>query len=825
MMRLIFLSWIAGIALIGLNHHLLHYLNFPYWGVVASIAFIFIVFFWLKTESSQFKLWRIVLKLVLSFSVFACGWQFADWQLEKRLALEVKYNQTVEGIVYIDQLSDGKIENWRQKAKLLIPDQNQTLQILLYPKKQYSEDGEVIGLSTDAFKIGEFYQVTVEIKPPHGYVNVGGFDQEKWLLQENIQATASVLYSEPISSQQVIQKGWYSFVVAQNNILERWQLKIEKLRQSYRDHLLISEHQSDALLLGLLTGDRSGISKETIQLYQYMGISHLLAISGPHVLILATMLTWCLMAFLHFLMRRGFLTSLYIYIPKQRLYLPIFISIVSFYVAFTGFEIPALRTWVIATVCAISLWLRFKISAFSLLLFAACIVLVLDCFAILSAAFWLSFGASAILLLIYQQISKQKVDGYLSVWDRCKILIDLLWQSQWRIFIALMPIVLWQFKAVSLIAPLINLIAIPFLSLIIVPLDIVAAVIWQVIPFLGNAIWSLTALLILIFNYFLYLLEDLAKWLYLPSSLTQLQLFCLAIVLIILSLPYGLIHRIWAAFFILPIVLESQSAVLKMDVLDVGQGQAVFVRTAHHQILVDTGGGSWQKGQLSMGDRVLVPFLRHQGVRELDELLLTHLDLDHRGGAPAVMDHIKVKQVRSNEYDAEKLELDSKTPFLQCQQGQSWQWDEVQFEILWPTVNTKLESTNESSCVLIITAPMQNQQLKILLMGDTGWQAEYQILQQYPDLKSDILVLGHHGSKYSSAYDFIKQIDPDVAISSAGIDNRYGHPTPEAIARLNDLQIPHLSTIKTGRIHLSLDADHGFWKLQQDRQRYKWLEP
>lgn len=239
--------------------------------------------------------------------------------------------------------------------------------------------------------------------------------------------------------------------------------------------------------------------------------------------------------------------------------------------------------------------------------------------------------------------------------------------------------------------------------------------------------------------------------------------------------------------------------------------------------MIDTGGGAWQKGQLSMGDRVLVPFLRSQGITKLDEMLLTHLDLDHRGGAEAILGNMKVKQLRSNEHPEGLITLGN-IPFVSCEQGQSWQWDSVQFDILWPSKQHVMESKNESSCVLLMTVPMHTGELKVLLMGDTGWQSEYYILQQYPDLKVNIIVLGHHGSKYSSAYDFLNKLDPDLAITSAGIDNRYGHPTPEVISRLNALQIPHLTTIGSGRINISVDQQRQFWKIHQDRQRYRWLE-
>ncbi|OUY05716.1 DNA internalization-related competence protein ComEC/Rec2 [Acinetobacter populi] len=826
MIRWLCVGWIAAISCIGLTQSFFQYCHASVWWFSLFFALLFYYLLWFKDYSRSYFILSLLLKSIAVLSIFALGWSYADHQLKQRLADEVQYRQTVQGIVYIQSISDGKLENWRQNAELLIPNENRSLKILLYPKRIYNAAGEAIGLSTEKLQLGQFYQVIVDIKPPHGYVNPGGFDQEKWLLQNGIHGTATVLYSQPLSADEIQRMGWYRFVVEQQRPLAQWRLWIEQLRLSYRQQLVgdTAANQNKALLLGLLTGDRSGISKDSIELYQMMGISHLLAISGPHVLILAAMLTWVLMQILHALMRRGVCRNLYQYIPKPYVCLPIFLLCVSFYVAFTGFEIPALRTWIMVFICSLALLLRIRISPFTTLLCAACVVLWWDCFAILSAAFWLSFGASAILLLIYQQVQEKKQEPSLGLIERFKVLIALLWQSQWRIFIALLPIVLWQFQAVSLISPVINLIAIPFLSLVIVPLDIIAALIWLIIPSFGHLIWSMAAFLLAMFNHVLLLLQPVAAWLYLPSYLNVFALLSLSIGIILISLPKGLIPRYWAAFFILLTFIPQKRALLQFDILDVGQGQATLLRTANHQLLIDTGGPAWQEGQASMGDRVIVPFLRSQGIRSLDEILLSHLDLDHSGGAAAVIDHIRVKQLRSNSYDKVLTNYPA-VPFIRCDQGQAWQWDGVNIEILFPRENYSRRNQNESSCVVLIQTEMLGQPFKILVMGDLGWEGEFYLLQDYPDLTADILVLGHHGSRHSSAYDFLAQVNPKLAVISAGFDNRYGHPTPETLARLQALNIAYVNTADLGAIHIELKQHQSIWSWQSARATRQWLLP
>nr|WP_298890874.1 DNA internalization-related competence protein ComEC/Rec2 [uncultured Acinetobacter sp.] len=847
MIRWLCLAWIIGIVTLGMPFEFVERYFSLFWAIPCFTSLSLLLLLWRFDRVLHWKWLNFSLKFIAFISTLMLAMSYADQRLQHRLANDVIERQTVEGIVYISQLSEGKLENWRQPAQLLIPEQNRSLKILLYPKRIYDAQGEVIGMSTDQLGLGQFYQMTLDIKPPHGYVNRGGFDQEKWLLQQAIQGTATVLYSQPITASDVQSMGWYRFVVDQRGVLNDWRLQVEKLRFEFRQQLLeqnnfshhndfeIARHsQEQGLLLALLTGDRSGIDQATTQRFQVLGISHLLAISGPHVLLLAAMLTWALMKTLHLSMRVGRLETLYLKFPRQLFYIPIFLSLVSFYVVFTGFEIPALRTWLIACIASICLWQRWQISTLTMLLMAAVIVLILDCFAILSAAFWLSFVASGILLLIYRQVQKHETHPEDTFVDHLKYAFSVLLQTQWRVFIALLPIVLWQFKAVSMLSPLVNLLAIPFLSLIIVPLNILSALIWQVIPIIGEPtgelLWGFSVFLLSIFHSILKAIEPIATALYLPSFFTGMSLLCIAIAVAILMLPKGLIARYWAIFFLIPIFFQqSLRAHLTVDILDVGQGQAIAVHTQKHHMLLDTGMGAWQAGQPTMGDRVIVPYLRDQGIRKLDEILLTHLDLDHRGGTDAIVREIAVKQLRSNEQEDGVTNYPD-VPFIQCERGQSWQWGEVKFEVLSPISNEPIESgllqnTNESSCVVLITSNHATDIFKILMMGDAGWLTEYQLMRDYPDLEADILVLGHHGSRHSSAYDFLKQIQPKLAVISVGIDNRYGHPTPETIARLEALNIPYVDTAQMGGVHIEQKEADSTWTWQYRRADRKWLQP
>lgn len=824
MIRLLCMAWILALACMGQMHPYFEIFNARIWPYLLVFGGVILLFFWRCSALTPYRAILPLLNLIVLIAMFAVGWQFAATRLQQYLDMEVKERHTVEGIVYIAHLSEGKRENWRQPAQLLIPEQHRSLSILLYPKPVYYEQNQNNETNKGRFSLGQFYKVTLDIKPPHGYVNLASFDQEKWLLQNNIHATATVLYSEIISSQAIQALGWYDFVVEQQSLLNRWKLWIEQLRQSYRTQLLEEDNkQNKALLLGLLTGDRSGLEQQTILLYQQMGISHLLAISGPHVLLLAAMLTWLMSTLLQKLMAYGIASNLYRYVPKPLVNLPIFFIVMSFYVAFTGFEIPALRTWVMVSCCSLSLLLRLAVSPVTVLFFAASVILIWDSFAVLSASFWLSFIASAVLLFIYRQLQSPHQQGQ-TLHKKVKFFFSALWQSQWRLFIALTPIVIWQFKTIALLSPILNLVAIPFISLVIVPLDIIAAVLWQVIPVLGAGLWSFTAALLAVFNAFLVVIAPLAQWLYIPCDLDMFALLSLLVAVLIISVPAGLIAKYWALCFLVVVVAPRQKPMLQMDVLDVGQGQAIVIQTAEHLMLVDTGKGAFLQGQMGMGTRVIYPFLRSQGGQQIDEVLLSHLDFDHSGGLAELSEILAIKLIRSNVYDATITGF-THIPFLQCQQGQRWQWDGVDFEIMYPTSKTDRSNANESSCVLRIRAPMLGQHLNILIMGDLGWEGEYYLLQDFPDLRADVLVVGHHGSRHSSAYDFLAQLQPKLAVISAGHDNRYGHPAQETLARLNDLQITAVNTADLGMIHVQLKHQQATWQWQYQRATRKWLLP
>lgn len=807
MLKLILIGWIAGIALMG---HNLAFINATWWIWLVLAILIFAIGFYKKRQSAIRQPLSIFLILISSsWALFCAGYHFADQALQQRLQFRETQTQPFEAIIYIKKIDELSDNGHKQIAEVLNR-YDQPVNWFLYLKKNKDQ----FDLSS-SLKLGSYYKVYGTIKPAHSYAVSGAFDQEKWFLQQNVMSAFSVKQIELLSDDEVYRLGYQQHLKQQQSITAKFLLNVEMMRLSFRLKLQTSNYQNKGLMLALLTGDESLLSDEIKQQFQLLGISHLLAISGPHVLIFALMLTWLLQKVI-----QRYCPQLYLWQPRQVVLLFPFICCVLLYVAFVGFEIPALRT--LLTVCIIGFFLlvRQSIRPFALLVYSASLLLIFDPFSILSAAFWLSYGACFILLRIYQTIAKLPQDQPMTYVQKGYFAIKLLVESQWKIFVALLPLVLIFFQQISLFAPLTNLIAIPFLSMIVIPLDILAACLSSIIPILGTLLFYLNDVCLSVLLWILSILQQVSPALY-GVSCTPLMMVSLIVGLIILFLPHGTLPKVWSLIGFLPILLGLKAQPTVLNILDVGQGQAIFLQHPEQTLMIDTG-GSYDETKFSIGERVVIPFLRQQGVRELDHVMLSHLDQDHSGAFPKIQNAFAIEQVQSNEY---RSTMQFKDNFSLCQQGQQWTYTNLKIEVLSPrTEDLALANNqqNEQSCVIYLTFSNAQPYQHFLIMGDAGWETEYKLLQQYPDLKVDVLVLGHHGSKHSSAYDFLAILRPKLAIASAGFDNRYGHPSLELQQRLKALNIPLFTTVNAGTI--SFIFDQGQVQLKQQRQQVKWLQ-
>lgn len=796
------LAWLTGIALIGQQIS-----GLPRIGFALALLLLLLLLLQLYLQHQLQQVWLRLGNVMFGMWVaFILGYSYAQSVLEQRLALRETQIATVDVVVYVERLNQPSERSIAQAVQVLgfKPEPVTWL--------SYTAIHEKTGQAkTPVLQLGQYYQIQGQVRPAHGYATRGAFDQEKWYVQQNIMATLRIEQLRPLSASEVQQlQQRYPLGLAQ-----KLRLSIEKKRLAVREFMIQQPIQHKGLLLGLLTGDRSLLASETEDDFRRLGISHLLAISGPHVLIFAAMLCWGLQQLI-----RRYQPKLYLKLPKTYVLIGPFVVAVALYCAFVGFEIPALRTLLIVSLSCVLLLFGQALQPLKLLAYSAALLLLFDPFSVLSAAFWLSYGACFILLRIYQTIQRNDQSGFASV-QRLQQALVLLVESQWKIFLALLPLMLIFFKQVAWISPMSNLIAIPYLGLVVVPLDIVAGVAWLLFEPLGAVLWQLNDHLLGLLLVMLYALDQGLQPQLIPWAMSTWQLLALILALVIVFLPRGLIPKFWALVCLIPIFFDDHNRQpFELHVLDVGQGQAILIRDQGQALMVDVG-GSPDERRFSLGENVILPFLLRSGIQQLDQVILSHLDHDHSGAYPALSQKIDMGRVMSNESLAQ-----APPTFEYCYSGQQWHWQRVSFQVLSPPKTALAQAQNarnETSCVLYVTYHGKSANTHFLLMGDVGWPTEHQLLLHYPHLKVDVLLLGHHGSKHSSAYVFLQHYQPQVAIASAGFANRYAHPTVEVQARLKALQIPLLSTIEQGSLTFTVDHQDQLL-LQAQRHARLWLQ-
>ena len=822
------LGWIIGISTLG-KVIPENFLNIAPWiGVFAFIVLLLSLVshfrFNIKfTQNIFFRFFRITL---LGLSTFYLGQYFAQNALDQRLAQRVMDRADVSALVYIDRLDERDASDpdalIKQRASI-ISDKAVPLDVMLYLKPQSP---------SEALKLGQYYQLTGVIKAAHSYAVKGAFDQEKWLLQQNIMGRVQVQSLQVMSAFEVQELGLQSFIQQQSGWAARLKLYAEKKRLGFRQYIERQPLKHKGLLLALLTGDESLLSDTIKEQFKILGISHLLAISGPHVLIFA--LLFCFV--LNILVTK-FIPHVFLKIPRPYFLVMPFLLCVMSYTAFVGFEIPAMRTCLTVLIISAVVLLKQKIHALKLLLWSASLLLWLDPFSILSAAFWLSYGACFILIRVYQTIQTQNPtqtqktaqisdpdsdqSGIVTWKSKTILFLKVLFDSQWKIFIALFPLVALIFQQISWISPLANLIAIPLIGAVIVPLEVLGACLSVISDTFGLVFFHLADVVLSALLGCLGFLQTIfnpqLSWL----ALSPMMIALIAIAIVIVFLPRGVVPKSWAVICIVTVILGLQKQPeFRFTVLDVGQGQAIFMQLPSQNIMIDVG-GYYDETKFSVGRQIILPYLFGQGISRLDRVYLTHLDQDHAGAFEAVQQDIAIQQVYSNEQD-QKF---NSTPFEYCYAGQTWQEDGIKIEVLSPQkddLNFVEGQQNERSCVLYIQVPKAKDYQNFLIMGDAGWETEFQLLQRYPDLKVDVLILGHHGSQHSSSFGFLKRLQPKLAIASAGYENRYHHPHPIVIERLKALSIPLETTIDQGSILFEMGQDR---EMRHDifRETRQWL--
>lgn len=649
---------------------------------------------------------------------------------------------------------------------------------------------------------GERWTLTARLKRPHGNVNPDGFDLEAWLLEHDLRATGYV-------------RGDAANVLV-SNFAGRAGDHVQRARERIRQRIgnALSGARYQGVLVALAIGDQRAIPEAQWAVFNKTGITHLVSISGLHVTVFAALAGACALA----LARRS--AALTLRVPARKVAALVGALVAFGYVLLAGAEVPAVRTLLMLVVAAVGLWVGRPGTAALVWLWSLVAVLLWDPWAGLAPGFWLSFGAVG--LLLYAGTARLRAPDEAGWRARLRESIRESAHAQWVVTLGLVPGTLALFQQVSVVSALANAIAIPVVTLAIVPL----ALFGIAVPV--DAPWLVAhAILAALMSYLEWLAAlPLATWVsHAPAGWTVA--IAIAGILWLLA-PKGMPGRALGALWTLPMALLLPPAVppggVRIVVLDVGQGLAVFVGTARHALVYDT--GPRFNDSVDAGGRIVVPFLRAAGIAKLDALIVSHADNDHSGGALSILHAVPVGQFISSLPTDHPIVANAgvSSRATRCAAGDRWEWDGVVFQMLHPALSAYGDATrksNDLSCVLRVTSNGGS----VLLTGDIEASSEAELLDRGKALDADVLVVPHHGSRTSSTPAFIGAVSPRFAVIAAGYRNRFGHPRGEVLARYARVGATWPRTDLQGAITIMLTPGQPIEAIaERERHRRYWYD-
>ncbi|WP_319558586.1 DNA internalization-related competence protein ComEC/Rec2 [Thiomicrorhabdus sp.] len=819
--------FIAGVVLATVSFYRLEQLPQPagfifLWGL-ATLFWLVSLFFSARLKTPQSR--QFVIKgLNLVSGVIIGGWWLFGQSFFMTFLLEKDFSQPVQ--VVGELVESPHVENSGQRIRLsffmdlqeIAPAEQQLnerpvqsarhFRYGFRPRIQlswYLDSDRYQQLSKNHLmpKAGETWAFFVKLKPNHAWQNPGSFDYETWRMQKGIRASGYVLqryHGQVYPDPQVLSTSRFS------------DLRGELMQVAKR---LYMESDFQGVYRALTLGDRSDISQQDWRLMQTTGTVHLMAISGMHMSIMAW-LGYQLFAGIWWL-------GAYRVRRWQRPQFAIFgaVMLATFYLLISGAAIPTQRAWLMVMAGLLFLALQRTFQAWVALAWAIFAVIIWDSASVLSLGFWLSFLAVALIFVqlpVLQRLGRWKGLFYLQIW----------------LSLAFIPVTAWAFHAIPTYSFLANLIAVPLVGFVILPLSLVAlitAVFWQ-----QGAIW-LVELNDKVMSVLWSLFATIDSW---PHSLWVIGDFPLiALLLCYLLLIYGWCNRtmvkgmlsLGLAFGLImasiggAFLTRPEEEAFRMTVLDVGQGQSLVIETRNHLVVYDTGP---KLGNRTDAARIAaIPYIKFRGWSKIDYLLVSHSDIDHAGGVQSLLDAFTVGRALTGQplqlnHSVHKTHLNPLVNFQTCEAGTRWQLDGVAFSFLSPWTeegeSQKLTSDNDRSCVLKVTTGDNS----VLIPGDYSSKAEQQLLlRSQKDLPSQILIAGHHGSRYSTSRKWLQAIDPEYVIFSSGYSNRFDFPNQETIQRLAD-KVAWWNTACSGALTFNIDAERIALQMPYRQQQAPW---
>lgn len=652
-------------------------------------------------------------------------------------------------------------------------------------------------------RAGEHWELNVRLKQVHGHANPAGFDYELMLFEQGIGATGSVRAARLLAPASGLTEG------------------VSCLRDAVREAIAqqLGAGSAAGILAALSVGDQAAIERADWAVFRLTGVAHLVAISGMHV----TLFAWLSALGIRAAWRRLGCAPLLWPAPAVARWGGVMAAVA--YAVIAGWGVPAQRTvWMLFAAALVRSQAR-SWPWFMVLGVAGWVVIVLDPWALLQPGFWLSFVAVAVLMAngALEGLSKGpiRVESGSSSWPASSCRRALHWtlaalQTQLLITAALAPLSLLFFQQLSLVGLLANLVAIPVVTFLATPLALAGVFV--------PTLWTWGAWVL---DLGLQGLRLMASWPWAAWQAPVAPAWCWVLALVgmgALALPWSRRLKGLGVLAMLPVFLHlperPKPGEFELLAADVGQGNAVLLRTAAHDVLYDAG-PHYGSGS-DAGERVLVPLLQALGVRPLDVLVLSHRDSDHVGGAAAVLRTIGARRVQSSLESGHALR--AQAPHQICEAGQTWQWDGVTFTFLHPEravldANVARDGpSNARSCVLQVRGRAGS----VLLTGDIEALQELRLLAS-PDaasLRADVVMVPHHGSLTSSLPAFVSRVHSKWALVQAGYRNRFNHPAPSVVARYEAAGAAVVRTDVCGAWHWQ-SADGSTW-CQRDRARRYW---
>jgi len=726
---------------------------------------------------------KIVARILLLIS-FLLSLVYVNYWLDERLSSRLPMQLSsvvISGTARVVNCDNSTFGVEKLRLKLLSldstnPQLQQLKQITLnhyLQRRKYGADPLEAGLAEQKEIIGchKILKFTAKLRAPYSFINPYGFDYEAWQLSRGIDASGYVLSYEILS------------------VDDSFQAQLVEFRQEGIRRAASLPGKAGEIVPALLFGDSGYLNKDTWLDFQMTGTVHLLIVSGLHIgfLIVLVMLIW----------RQFIRLEVFVFARSQSLLLRltpiVLLAACLLYCYMAGMGVAVQRSGLMLAMAIVVSFSRYHWSLFDSWLWVMWMVLVINPMVSLFVGFWFSFMAVGSLLLTHAGIIRTFKNSLLG--GR----IAIVYRPQWIVFLALLPL-LWFFQQpASLFSLLVNMLAIPLLAFVILPLSLISFLVPD-------------PLLLSLFNTFLdYLLVSLhqlsqqTSWLVYKASGFWIYAVIplLGFALMFKGFPFK--HTslvVLASIFFLPIHATEN----KLLVLDVGQGLSVYGQSQvalDHAVLADKGMTNWLydtgakfRSGFSLGDAVAAKNILALSGEQLDLLFISHSDNDHAGGEEGLLRKIQVSNTFAGQpTKAQHQPCHTLNSDWRAGNGMKWRVLNV------VGVDQAESSDNDSSCIVQFDIAGR----RILITGDAERKIEKLLIDQFgQQLRSDILLIGHHGSKTSSSEEFIQTVNPKIAILSSGFNNAFKHPHASVIERFRRMSIPLYNTATSGAIEVEL---------------------